>query len=54
MTRDDFEIVTKPANGTGPEDWTVRAIWHGARRIVFTGSVYACCHWVREQLAAAA
>lgn len=50
MTRSDFEIVTEPGNGTGEEDWTVRAVWDGARRIVYSGHVFDCCHWVREQL----
>lgn len=50
MIRSDFEIVTEPGNGTGRQDWTVRAIWHGARRTVFVGSVFQCCAWVREQV----
>lgn len=50
MTRQDFDIVTEPGNGTGERDWTVRAIWHDARRVVFVGSLFECCRWVREQL----
>lgn len=46
----DFTIVTEPGHGTGPEDWVVKAMWHGARRVVFTGSVFDCTRWARENL----
>ncbi|HXD26448.1 MAG TPA: hypothetical protein VN609_10985, partial [Propionibacteriaceae bacterium] len=50
VLRADFEIVTEPGHGTGEEDWTVKGIWHGARRVLFMGDVFECCRWVRRQL----
>lgn len=50
MTRSDFKILTEPGNGTGEEDWMVKAHWHGAYRIVFMGDVFQCCRYVRGQV----
>jgi len=32
--------------GNGPSDWAVFADWLGDERIVFQGSVFACCRFV--------
>lgn len=42
-----FKILTYPGGRTA-SDWCVLAVWHGKERVVFRGSVYACCYWVRD------
>ncbi len=48
-----FEIVTEPGHGNGQRDWVVKGQWHGARRVLFVGNVFECCHWVAQNRDAA-
>lgn len=43
-----FEIVTEPGHGTGISDWVVKGEWYGARRVLFVGNVWECCHWAAQ------
>lgn len=34
-----------------PTGWEVRATWHGAERVVFSGSIWQCLRWKEANMA---